>query len=778
MTELNTHTKPARKARISRIEIVNVSRRGLLKGIAATGGLVLAAQLPMARSALADYPSGAEGMPHGFVQNPKVFISIAPDGTVRIIAARAEMGNGAARTALPMIAADELEADWTRVKVVQAPGDEGTYGNQDTDGSRSTRHWIQPMRHCGAAARLMLEQAAAAEWKVDVSEVAAQLHEVVHKPTGRKLGYGQLAAAAAMLPVPAADKVKLKDASAFRYIGKGTIGITDLFDITTGKAIYGQDVMLPGMRYAVIARPPVVGGKVASLDASAAMKVPGVVKVVTLPVHPPVAYKFAPLGGVAVIASNTWAALKGRDALKITWDDGPNKAYDSRAYRAHLEAAVKQPGKVERNVGDADKALASAAKVITGEYYAPHLHHATMEPPAAAARMNLGRWEVWAPVQSIGGSRDDVAAALGVTTAEVTLYATLLGGGFGRKSKCDYAIEAALLSKELGGTPVKVVWTREDDVRHGFYHTVSAERFEAGLDAGNKVVAWRHRSASPTILSTFAPDPKHPFDIELGMGLIDTPFDVPNIRVESGEAQSHVRIGWFRSVNNVVNAWAIQSFVAEMAAQLGKDPKDFLLELIGPPRKVDPRPQLTTPIWSYDSSLDVFPIDTGRLRNVVEVAAKEAGWGKTLPKGQGLGIAAHRSFVTYVATVVHVVVDKGKITIPRVDTAIDCGFCVHPERVRSQMEGAAVFGLSLAKHAAITMKNGAVEQANFNDYPVARIDESPLDVHTHIIPHGLDVPAGGVGEPGVPPFAPALTNAIFAATGKRIRQLPIGDQLA
>jgi isoquinoline 1-oxidoreductase subunit beta len=767
MTELSTH---------SRFKIANVSRRNLLKGVAATGGLVLVAQFPGVRGALADYPTGATAMPNGVVNNPKVFVSIAGDGRVTIVAARAEMGNGAARTALPMMVADELEADWAKVRVVQSPGDERTYGNQDTDGSRSVRHWIQPMRHIGAAMRQMLETAAATQWKVPVGEVQAQLHEVVHRPSGRKLGYGQLAAAAAALPVP--TEVRLKDASAFRYIGKGTVSIVDLHDITTGKAIYGQDVMLPGMKFAVIARPPVVGGRVASVDTSAALKVPGVERIVTLQ-PTPAPYKFGPLGGVAVIARNTWAALKGREALRIVWDDGPNRSYDSTTYRAQLEAAVKQPGKIERNVGDADKALASAAKVITREYYAPHIHHATMEPPAAAARMNHGKWEVWAPVQSPGGARDDVAAALGVSPSEVTLQPTLLGGGFGRKSKCDFAIEAALLSRELGGTAVKVVWTREDDVRHGFYHTATAERFEAGLDASNKVIAWRHRSAAPTILSTFAPDPKVPFDIELGMGWVDTPFDVPNIRAESGEAQSHVRVGWFRSVNNVAHAWSIQSFVAEMAAQLGKDPKDFLLELIGPARTVDPRQQVTTPWWNYGEPFETYPINTGRLRNVAELAAKEAGWGKQLPKGQGLGIAAHRSFVSYVATVVHVVVgDKGRITIPRVDTAIDCGYCVHPERVRSQMEGAAVMGLTLAKYGEITLRNGAVQQSNFNDFQLVRIDESPLDVRTHIVPHGIDVPPSGVGEPGVPPFAPALCNAIFAATGKRIRQLPIGDQLA
>lgn len=769
MTELHTH---------SRVKITNVSRRGLLKGVAATGGLVLAAQLPTVKGALADYPTGATAMPNGTVNNPKVFVSIGKDGIVSIVAARAEMGTGAARTGLPMMVADEMEADWARVRVVQSPGDEKTYGNQDTDGSRSTRHFIQPMRQCGAAARAMLESAAAKKWNVSASEVEAKLHEVVHKPSGRKLGYGELAEAAAAEPVPAADTIKLKEASAFRYIGKGNVRIADLADITTGKATYGQDVMLPGMKFAVVARPPVVGGKVASLDASAALKVPGVEKIVQIAPTPAPA-KFAPLGGVAVVAKDTWSALKGRDALKITWDDGPNKVYDSKAYRAQLEAAVRKPGKVERNEGDVDKALASAAKVITAEYYAPHIAHATMEPPAAAARMTAGKWEVWAPVQSPGQARDDIATAVGVKPEEMVVHTTLLGGGFGRKSKCDFAIEAALISKDLGGAPVKVVWTREDDLRHSFYHTVTAERLEAGVDAANKVVAWRHRSASPTILSTFAPDPKHPFDIELGLGFVDTPFNVPNIRQESGEAQSHARIGWFRSVNNVVHAWSIQSFIAEVAHQLGRDPKDFLLEMIGPARIVDPSKSVTTKWWNYGEPAETFPVDTGRLRRVAELAAEKAGWGKQLPKGQGLGIAAHRSFVSYIATVVHVEVgDKGKIAIPRVDTAIDCGYCVHPERVRSQIEGAAVMGLTLAKYGEITFKGGAVEQSNFSDYQLVRIDESPAQTNVHIVEHPIRVPPSGVGEPGVPPFAPALYNAIFAATGKRLRQMPIGDQLA
>jgi len=766
------------------VAIANVSRRKLLKGVAGTGVFVLAAQFPAVRTAMA-YATGADKMPHGVVTNPHVFVSIAKDGIVTIVAHRAEMGNGAARTSLPMIVADEMDADWSRVRVVQSPGDEETYGNQDTDGSRSVRHFIQPMRQVGAGARKMLEAAAAKRWGVNVNEVAARFHEVVHTPSGKKLGYGELAADAAAQPVPAPDTLNLKDPSAFRYIGKGNVTIVDLFDITTGKAIYGQDVRLPGMLYAVVARPPVVQGKVASYDASATLKVPGVIKVVTIDPTPP-PWAFAPLGGIAVIAKNTWAALKGREALKITWDDGPNANFDSVSYKAMLEEAVRKPGKVERSEGDADAALKSAAKVITAEYYSPHIAHATMEPPAATARLADGKLEIWTSVQSPGGARDDLAKRLGLDPKNVVLHETLLGGGFGRKSKWDFAIEAALLSKVTDGAPVKVVWTREDDIRHGFYHTVTAERLEAGIEkkvAGEgvygKVIAWRHRSAAPSLFANFMPDPKYPQFIELGMGFVDTPFDVPNVQLESGEAQSHVRVGWFRSVNNVAHAWAIQSFIAEIAHELGRDPKDMLLELIGPPRIVTAPEKATTPWWDYGEPHDVYPVDTGRLRRVVELVADKAGWGRKLPAGHGLGIAGHRSFVSYIATVVEVAVDnKGNLTIPRVDTAIDCGFYVNPERIRSQIEGAAVMGLSLAKYGEITLKNGRVEQSNFNDYPVARHDESPVVTHTHIVENSIDVPSSGVGEPGVPPFAPALCNAIFAATGKRIRRLPIGDQLA
>jgi len=759
------------------VAIANVSRRNMLKGIAGTGVFVLAAQFPAIRPAMA-YATGAEKMPHGVVTNPHIFVSIDNGGIVTIVAHRAEMGTGAARTTLPMIVADELDADWARVRVVQSPGDEETYGNQDTDGSRSVRHFIQPMRQVGAGARKMLEIAAAKRWGVDPSEVQVRLHEVVHKTSDKKLGFGELAADAAALPAPAPDTLKLKSPSEFRYIGKGTVSIVDLNDITTGKATYGQDVRLPGMLYASIERTPVVGGKVASLDDSAALKVPGVVKVVKIDGTPAPA-AFAPLAGVAVIAKSTWAAMKGREALKITWDDGPNGTFDSVSYKAMLEENVRKPGRLERSEGDADAALKSAAKVVTAEYYSPHLAHATMEPPAATARITDGKLEIWTSVQSPGGARDDIAKRLGFDQKNVVLHCTLLGGGFGRKSKWDFAIEAALLSKAMDGAPVKVVWSREDDIKHGFYHTVTAERLEAGIDKDNKVVAWRHRSAAPSLFANFKPDDKYPGFIELGMGFVDTPFNVPNVRLESGEAQSHVRVGWFRSVNNVAHAWAIQSFIAEIANELKRDPKEVLLELIGPARIVEAPKKATTEWWDYGEPNDVYPVDTGRLRKVTELVAEKAGWGKKMAPGTGLGIAAHRSFVSYIATVVEVAVDaKGNISVPRVDTAIDCGFYVNPERIRSQIEGAAVMGLSLAKYGEITLKNGRVQQSNFDDYQVIRHFEAPAVTNTHIVENSIDVPSSGVGEPGVPPFTPALCNAIFAATGKRIRKLPIGSQLA
>lgn len=752
------------------VRVEKVSRRSILKGLGITGGFVLAAPV-MSRQALA-YETGAGKMPHGVVVDPRVFVSIAPDGIVTIVGHRSEMGTGV-RTSLPLIVAEEMEADWSRVKVQQAHGDEVKFGNQDTDGSRSTRHYLMPMRQIGAAARTMLEQAAAKRWGVPATEVKAVNHEVVHGASGRKLGFGELAMDAAKESVPAIEGLKLKDPKDFRYLTKGQIGIVDLHDITTGKARYGADVRLPGMKYAVIARPPVTGGKLVSFDPEAALKVPGVEKVMKVQGWPWPS-KFQPLGGVAVIARNTGAAIKGRDALKLTWDDGANAKYDSVAYRKELEEASRKPGLVVRQEGDADAALKGADKVIVGEYYIPHLAHVSMEPPVAVADVKGDKAEIWAPVQSPGGTRDDVAKTLGIPEGNVTVNVTLLGGGFGRKSKCDYALEAALLSKELGA-PVKVQWTREDDIRNGFLHTVSAERIEAGLDKNGKVIAWRHRSVAPSIVSTFAAGTVHQAPFEVGMGLADMPFEIANISCENPEAAAHTRIGWFRSVSNIPRAFAVQSMVGEIAQATGRDQKDMLLELIGSPRIVKPN---VKDLWNYGEPQDSYPIDTARLRKVVELVAEKGEWGRQVPKGHGLGIAVHRSFVSYIATIVEVAVDdKGKLTVPRVDTAIDCGTYVNPERIASQIEGAAIMGLSLAKYGEISFKDGKVQQKNFDDFQVVRIDEAPVVTNVYIVPPGPDTPPSGVGEPGVPPFAPALINAIFAATGKRIRSLPIGKQL-
>jgi isoquinoline 1-oxidoreductase subunit beta len=768
-------TKHIREFAPSAIE--NVSRRSVLKGMAATGGLVLALTvLPHRPARAAGQKWGADGMPHGTVNNPLVFVSIAPDGTVTIVCHRSDMGQGV-RTGMPLIVADELEADWTKVKVAQATGDEVRYGNQDTDGSRSTRHGFVPMRQVGAAARMMLEEAAAKRWGVDASDVEAKNHEVVQKSTGKTLGYGELAADASKLNVPATGSLKLKDPSEFRYIGKEGTNIVDAFAITTGRATYGQDVRLPGQKYAVVARPPVMGGKVASYDATEAKKVPGVVQIVEIPA-PSFPLMFQPSGGVAVIADNTWAAIQGRKALKITWDDGPHGTYDSQAYRAAMEATAKQPGKVLRSEGDFATAYASAAKKLEAEYYIPHNAHATMEPPAATCRIVDGKAEVWTSVQSPQAAHDLVAKYLGLKPENVTVNVTLLGGGFGRKSKPDFAVEAALCSKAVDGAPVKVVWTREDDIHNDFFHTVSVERLEAGLDKDGKVIAWRHNSVAPTIFSLFVADPKHEAPFERGMGLVDMPFDIENVSIENGEAEAHTKIGWWRSVSNVPHGFAIQSFAAELASAAGKDQKAFLLDLIGPPRILD-IPQKVKDFWDYGENPEVYPIDTGRLRNVVELVTEKAGWGRAVPKGHGLGLAAHRSFVSYVAAVIEVAVDeKGNVTVPRVDIAVDCGPTVNPDRVRSQFEGAVIMGLGVGLMNEISFKNGRVQQSNYDDYFVLRISDAPRETHVHVVPHGYDMHLGGVGEPGVPPVAPALMNAIFAASGKRIRSLPLAQQLA
>jgi isoquinoline 1-oxidoreductase beta subunit len=740
--------------------IQNVSRRGFLRSTFGAGAFILSARL-LPKTAFAALESAAF--------SPNLFVGIKTDGTVLIVAHRSEMGTSS-RTTLPLIVADEMDADWKRVQIEQAIGD-ARYGEQDTDGSHSVRSFMRVMQEYGASARLMLEQAAAARWGVPASECKASLHEVVHGLSGRKLGYGELAADAAKLSVPDKSKLTFKTKSEYRYIGKD-IPVYDLADILHGKATYGMDAKVDGMVYASVERCPVLGGKLRSMDAKEARAIKGVSDVVEIPPFTP-PHAFQALGGAAVIADNTWAAFQGRKKLKVEWDLGPNASYTSSEYKKQLQATARKPGKSVKNVGDVDKGFASAAKTLEADYYVPHLAHAAMEPEVAIADFRDGKCTLWAPTQNPQAVQDTVAAAVGIDKKNVICNVTLLGGGFGRKSKPDYCAEAAILSKKLA-KPVKVVWTREDDIRFDYYHAVAAMYMKAGLDQGGKPVALLERSVFPSISSTFAPNVTSGSADELAMGFTDTPFLVPNHRIENGEAVHHVRIGWLRSVANIYHAFAVSSFADELAHAAGRDPKDYLLELIGPARIIDLKSQGVD--YPNMGPIDQYPVDAGRLRNVIELAAKQSNWGKRrLPKGHGLGIAAHRSFLTYVASVVEVAVSpQGKLSIPRIDTVVDAGTIINPDRVRSQFEGAAVFGASLTIMGEITASDGKINQSNFHDYPVLRMNEAPLETRVHIVES--DAPPAGVGEPGVPPIAPALCNAIFAATGKRIRELPIGRQ--
>ena len=756
------------------LPLARVTRRDFLAGIAAGTGFAFALSLAGSGPARADSTAGGLKNAKGGDATPSLFISIESDGTVKLTCHRSEMGQQV-WTAMAQILADELEADWDRIEIVQAIG-HPKYGDQNTDGSRSVRRNLTRLRTAGAGMRHMLEAAAAQRWDVKAEECHGKLHEVVHGPSGRRIGYGELAADAAEIPVPELDAVRLKDREDWRYIGKDVASLT-VPRIIVGQGTFGIDVQMPDLVHAVIARPPVVFGRVKSLDDSKALEVPGVLQVIQLDaLEPPATFK--PLGGVAVIAKDTWSAIRGRDALEIEWEAGENGDYDSTAFRKQLLETANQSGQVRRKRGEVQKALDSAAKKISADYYVPHLSQSPMEPPAATARWDGDQCEVRACVQAPQSARSTVAGVTGVEPEQVTVTPTWLGGAFGRKSKPDFAAEAAVLARKVG-KPVKVTWTREDDLQHGYFHSVSAQHLEGALDEEGRCTAFLHRTVFPPIPSTFQAGVTDPSWGELRLGATDNPFVVPNLQLETGPAPAKVRIGWLRSVANVYHAFAIQSFAAELAAAADRDPKDFLLELIGPPRLVDPREE-GAEYDNYGDPMEEYPIDTGRLADVTNMAAEMAGWGRELPQGHGLGIAAHRSFLSYVATVVEVKVDdSGRLTIPGVWSAIDAGTVVNTRHVEAQMEGGCLYGLSNALYGEITAKNGAIEQSNFPSWRLMKMSEAPRHFEVKIM--ASHAPPGGVGEPPTPPAAPALTNAIFAATGKRIRNLPIfgskGNQL-
>jgi isoquinoline 1-oxidoreductase beta subunit len=741
--------------------IENLSRREFLEGALATGAFVLGSRL------IAEPLWAGEGETPPAPLQPNLWMAIANDGTVTIVAHRTEMGNGI-KTSLPIVLADELGADWSRVKVEQALGDP-KYGDQETDTSHSVRDFFDVMRQTGAAGRLMLIRAAAAQWGVPPGDCdTSEPHFVVHRSSGRKLGFGELADSAAKQAVPAREEIKLKPSSAWRYIGKDNHHLYDLPDMVTGKARYGIDQRVPGMVYAAVERPTVLGASVKAHDNKDALKVPGVKQTVVLETFKP-PHGHQPMGGVAVIADNTWAAFQGRKKLKVEWDNGAHAGYNSEEFRRTLTATSHKPGNVIRNVGDVESAFARSATKIEAEYYTPHLAHAPMEPPVAVVDVREGKAYCWAPTQDPQQVQKTLADLLGIKPEDVVVHVTLLGGGFGRKSFQDFVAEAAVISQKVQ-KPVKLAWSREDDIRFDYYHPSAAMYLKAAIGPDGKPSAWLQRSVFQGSASTSDAEVLYAGQDEVDNGWTDVPFDIPNHRAESGPARANVRIGWLRSVTNVFHAFAVQSFADELAHAAKKDPVQYQLALLGADRKID---FTGTKYQNYGASLDQYPYDTARLRRVIEIAAEKSGWGKRpMGKGRGMGIAAHRSFLTYVATVVEVEVDsRGQVHIPNVWTALDAGTVVSPDNVRYQFEGAAVFGTSLALFGEITATNGAVDQSNFNNYQVTRMNRAPRHVDVHIV--ASDAPPAGVGEPGVPPFAPALYNAVFAATGKRVRELPL-----
>ena len=744
------HLYPAQTAFV----VTKLDRRSFMRATGlASAGLVFGVY--GCKSHGAEEPAGGSSSggeqpppkPEAAYSELSMFVSVGDDGTAQITVHRSEMGQGI-RTALAMLVAEELCVRMQDVRVVQADGDP-KYGDQNTDGSKSVQLNFDALRIAGAKAREMLVAAAAARLQVDADSLSAADSAVVHAASGRRLSYAELVSDAAKLTPP--EHPKLRETGSFQIIGKSQQGVDNL-PIVTGQAVFGIDVTVPGMLHASIERCPYVGGEVESYDDKATLAVAGVRKVVKLD-----AAESALLvqNGVAVIADTTYAAQKGRSALQVQWKGG-DRAENTDEYRAQLAAAIKQADMpAKRVVGDVGKAERAAKATFEAEYRGPHLVHAPMEPPVAVADVRDGTAVIWGPIQDPQRAGKAVADALKLEPSKVTVHVTFLGGGFGRKSQPDFVIEAAKLSSAVGA-PVKLTWTREDEVRHGFYRPENRQLLRASLNAKGEVTGILGRSLFPSLMKVFTGSAREHIGVELDMGWNNWPFDVPNMRAEAAGVDTSLRVGWWRSVCHTFHAFALCSFVDELADRAGAERIAYYKKLLGPARTVDAGSE---------------PIDTARLSAVVDKVAGMGLWGRTLPKGEGLGFAAHYSFRSYVACVIHVAVDDKKaVTIKAVDYAVDCGLPVNPDGIEAQFEGGLVFGLSAALYGELTVKEGVVQERNFNNYKMLRINRMPK-VNIAIIPS--DKIPQGVGEPPVPPVAPALTNAIFAASGERIRELPI-----
>ena len=700
--------------------ISNESRRDFLKSSAAMGGgLVIGFALPGA-ARFAEAATAA-------TFHPNAFIRITPDNRVTVIVGLSEMGQGVL-TAIPMLVAEELEADWTKIGVEQAPADPAfanpVFKMQATGGSTSVRgHW-EPMRKAGATAREMLIAAAADTWKVDGSTCHAESGTVIHA-SGKKLTYGQLANRAATMAVPA--EVTLKDPKNFKLLGKGAKRL-DSPGKVNGTAKFGMDVRLPGMLTAVVARSPVAGGKVATFNADKAKAIRGVKHVVQIG------------SGIAVVANGYWAAKQGRDALEIKWDEGANAALSSADISKAMSERINRGGVVARKDGDVSSV--TAAKMLEAVYEVPYLAHACMEPMNCTAWVKPNSVEIWAGTQAQGINQTVLSQIASVKPEQVKVNTMLLGGGFGRRFAQDFAVDAVLISKAVGG-PVQLIYSREDDMKGHFYRPAAQVKFSAGLDAAGQPVMYSARVSCSSVFQAAGFPLTNDLDETAVEGVKEWPYDCPNVQVEWSRYEPGIGVWFWRSVGNSQNAFFSESFTDEMAVAAGKDPFEYRRALL------TQRP---------------------RHKAVLELAASKAGWGSPLPAGRARGIAVCESFGSMVAEVAEVSLADGKVKVHRVVCAVDCGMTVNPEIVRRQMESAIVFGLSAALYGKITIKGGRVEQSNFHDYPVARMNETP-QVEVHIVPSG-EKPSG-VGEPGTPPIAPAICNALFALTGKRIRSLPI-----